>query len=81
MQAKISNINLNKRYFDFVLKSELLSKFGSSWPEMFCKKDALKKIIKINRKHRVGVSFLIKLQASSLQLIKKTSAQVFSREL
>ena len=53
----------------------------SSHPEVFCKKGVLKNFVKSPSKHLLLCLFLIKLQASGLQLyLKKTQAQVFSCE-
>ena len=51
----------------------------SSHPEVFCKKDVLKKLAKLIGKHLYQSLFLIKLQALACNFIKnETLARVFS---
>ena len=51
----------------------------SSRPEMFCKNGVLENFTKFTRKHLCQSLFLIRLQASGLQLYQKeTLVQVFS---
>ena len=52
----------------------------SSRREVFCKKSVLKIFENVTGKHFARVSFLIKLQAEHVTLLKKTLAQVFSCE-
>ena len=56
--------------------------YGSSFPEVLCKKAAIKNFAKRKKNPTyTRVSFLIKLQAEAYNYIKKkTLAQVFSSE-
>ena len=55
------------------------SMFRSSRPEVFCKKGVLRNFAKFTGKHLCQSLFLIKLQASVLNFVKKeTLSQVFS---
>ena len=71
---------VNLQYFLFNSR-RVKSTYRGSRPEGFCKKGVLRYFAKLTGKHLCQSLFLIKLQASTCNFIKKEAlAQVFSCE-